>query len=612
MMVTWRADASRLRYMRDGEMSSSPDAALVVRILDGDQAAFAAIYDRYADRLYDFSWSLLRHHDDAADATQDTFVRAAERLGQLRDPAMLRPWLYSIAKREALARLRARRRQIPDESVPDTPDTSVGPEATAGQNELRTLVWDAAAGLGERDQVLLNLHLRHGLDGAELAEAAGIRATNVYPMIGRFRERVERSLGALLVARLGRDECAALDAILTGWDGRFSVLIRKRVARHVDECDVCGERRRIAASPLALLSTVPIMVAPPELREVVLRACNDRFRSDGEDGGSAGSSGRQFWRDRRTKTAALVTAGAAALTAVIIAGTTVFSAPGDTTALTTPGPPSSTTATTDTPSVTPAPESSEPAADVSSSAGTTPSETEIPGVIEPSVDEPENTSEPVPPPDETEQPGDDPDEPVLPGELVLSTQALDLGAQGTSGAVTLSNVGGSVVTYDIASQTSWLITDHDTGNLPGGSARELVVTPERSSLNEGDYSGSVAITSDGGNATIAVTLSVENPPIVKEATAKPDELCSGDFATASAIVYDESEVIAVEIAWAGPDGSGSVAMAPRSGSWYGRLGPFTEPGETTWHVVATDARGNTGTGAQQVINVRACRTILAP
>jgi DNA-directed RNA polymerase specialized sigma24 family protein len=67
------------------------DAELVRAATAGDRGAFAAIYDRYADRLHDFCWSILRNRDEAADATQDAFLVAAERLGQLRDPERLRP-----------------------------------------------------------------------------------------------------------------------------------------------------------------------------------------------------------------------------------------------------------------------------------------------------------------------------------------------------------------------------------------------------------------------------------------------------------------------------------------------------------------------------------------
>src|ERR687898_841389 len=105
------------------------DAELVRAATAGDRNAFAAIYDRYADRLHDFCWGLLRDRDEAADATQDAFLVAAERLGQV--------------------------------------------------------VWDAAGGLSPRDRALLDLHLRHGLEGAELGQAMNIEPGHVYVLLSR-------------------------------------------------------------------------------------------------------------------------------------------------------------------------------------------------------------------------------------------------------------------------------------------------------------------------------------------------------------------------------------------------------------------------------------------
>ena len=66
--------------------------------------------------------------------------------------------------------------------------------------------------------------------------------------------RLMFSIGALLVARQGRDECDDLARLLEPWDGTFSVLWRKRVARHVDGCDTCEEHRR--GVPAAVLGAI--------------------------------------------------------------------------------------------------------------------------------------------------------------------------------------------------------------------------------------------------------------------------------------------------------------------------------------------------------------------
>ena len=302
-------------------MSAAPgeagptDAQLVADVLAGDRDAFAAVYDRYGDRLFDFAHSMLRQREDAEDAVADSFVLVAERLGQLRDPERLRPWLYAVVRSECLRRLKARKRVAygGEEQLVDMADASITPEAEAELSALRDLVWDASAGLADRDRALLDLHLRQGLEGAELGEAMGVTASNAYVMLNRLKAQVERSLGALLIARLGRDDCDDLDGILVDWDGRFSPLVRKRVARHVDDCDVCSDRRRRMVSPLALLAGVPLVAAPLSLRDRVVDTQLVAYS------GPAPGPSTSFMKRRRNQAAAA--AGAAA---IVIAGTVLL------------------------------------------------------------------------------------------------------------------------------------------------------------------------------------------------------------------------------------------------------------------------------------------------
>jgi hypothetical protein len=147
--------------------------------------------------------------------------------------------------------------------------------------ELTELVWAAAAGLNGRDQALLDLHLRQGLEGQDLADAMGTSLSNSYVMLSRMRDQVERSLGALLIARLGRDDCDELDGLLAGWDGKFSPLLRKRVARHVDGCETCSDKRKSVVSPLALLAAAPLVPAPGLLKARVISSISNVAVVDG-------------------------------------------------------------------------------------------------------------------------------------------------------------------------------------------------------------------------------------------------------------------------------------------------------------------------------------------
>ena len=250
------------------------DAELVCSAAAGDRAAFARIYDRYADPLHDFCIGMLRNREAAADCVQDAFCIAATSLPKLREPAKLRPWLYSIARHEALRSIRARNRERAVDEVPENEDSGPGPATLVRRNELADLIAAAAGGLSDRDRAVYELAYRQGLDGAELAEALGVSGSNAKKMAQRLRETVERSLGALLVSRAARNNanaCAELAVILDGWDGKFTVLMRKRISHHIESCPICDQQRRQMVNPVALLGAAPMAIpAPAALRQRTL------------------------------------------------------------------------------------------------------------------------------------------------------------------------------------------------------------------------------------------------------------------------------------------------------------------------------------------------------
>ena len=253
------------------------DAQLVSAYLDGDRTALASIYDKYAAGLYDTAAAMLSDRHDAADMVQDVFCIAAERLNQLRDPDRLKPWLYAVLRNEVYRRTKKRKRAAPtDFQAETTPDVVAAFDpnadgAAASYDELAELVRSAAAGLDERDRLVLELSVRQGLTGADLADALGVTPEQSYTLVHRMRDRIEKSLGAFTVAKMGSKECSELATIISGWNGEFSILIRKRVARHIDECSIC-ERTRSKYAPLALFGAAPVFLLPLGLREKVLTA----------------------------------------------------------------------------------------------------------------------------------------------------------------------------------------------------------------------------------------------------------------------------------------------------------------------------------------------------
>ncbi|MCW2750349.1 MAG: hypothetical protein JWR83_1459 [Aeromicrobium sp.] len=532
------------------------DAELVAGVLTADRDAFAAVYDRYGSKLYDFAYSMLRHPEDAADAVAHSFVIVAERLRQLRDPERLRPWLYAIVRSECLRRLRARKRLAygGEEQLIRMADDALTPDQEAEQAAMRKIVWDAAAGLADRDRALLDLHLRQGLEGAELGEAIGVSAPNAYVMLNRLRGQVDRSLGALLIARLGRDDCDDLDDVLGDWDGTFSPLVRKRVARHVDDCDVCSTRRKRIASPWMLLASVPVVTAPLALRQRVVDDTQLVAYTQPNGQPITGASDPTVRRRPKAPIAA-----AAAAVVIAVTGATALLWPGSN-------------------------GDASPKAEAIASAS--PSALPTTPVAKPSSSE-SPTPSPTP----------------APGSITLSTTSISLGRSKSNSTVTLTNSGRLAIAYRLTTTSGWLSAVPTTGQLDAGASSRVAIHADRAKVGEGVAKGSVVISWDAGRSAVQVSLDKEVGPIVGRPSTGANPSCS---VPVTVVASDPSGVASVILRWSGPGLSDTTTMSRSGSHWAAEMGPFTVGGHVTMRVVATDTRGNKTTGPAVRITVNPC------
>ncbi|MFC5731042.1 MULTISPECIES: sigma-70 family RNA polymerase sigma factor [Nocardioides] len=555
-----------------------PDSELVAGVLAGDRRAFAGVYERYADRLYDFAFSMVRNREEAADCVADSFVVMAEKLDQLRDHSSLRPWLYSVVRNECLRTLRGRARVAhDDEWLAEMPDLGDGPEqqveAAAVQHQARDLVWAAVEGLNDRDRALLDLHLRQGLEGAELAAAMDVTPANAYVMLSRARDQVERALGALLIARRGSEDCTTLADLLQDWDGRFSPLIRKRVARHIDGCDVCESRRKVMVSPLALLAAVPLVAAPAGLRERVLDDQRlvayyaDPAAPPVPPPGGDGHHGRRGGLLIGT-TMLLIALGTWAVV-------TWWPASGDDLV----GIDSSTSAASTADSATSDPGPTGP--------------TSEPSLVAPK--EPPVSDEPSPPGEPS--PTATTDEPTVatPASLQVSTRVLDLGSRSSTGSVRLRNTGGTALEFTANPRAGWLDASPGSDSIEPGAATTLQISADRSALPEGASSGRVAVAWSGGTVLITVRLARDLAPRIGAIEVLEADECdaTGRLVTVAATITDGSGVASTRVSWEGPSGATGQRTASRSADgWRATIGGFPVGGDVVVTFVATDPGGH--------------------
>ena len=102
------------------------DAALVAACLAGDQAAWNDLVERFSRYVFAISTQAFRlDADDAEDVFQEVFARIFDRLGTLRDPEALRPWIAQLTRRECIDRIRASTREAPVDELPEHAEESL-------------------------------------------------------------------------------------------------------------------------------------------------------------------------------------------------------------------------------------------------------------------------------------------------------------------------------------------------------------------------------------------------------------------------------------------------------------------------------------------------------
>ncbi len=272
--------------------SDLTDDELVARFRSGDREAFALLYERYVDRVYDFVARFVRDREVAADLTQDTFLKAMQGLRARHVQGSLRAWLFTIARNTVIDYQRRQRTtafsQLPSpegeewepELLASGPEAE--PEETARRRELAELVWQAARGLPTSDYTILELALRHDLTPAEVARVVGVRRGAINTRLSRVRDALEESFTVLLLARRGREDCPELARLLEGVALPLGLTpeLRRAVARHVEQCEVCQRNRRAVSAADLLPALVPILPAP-EVRAQIRQSLEQALATPG-------------------------------------------------------------------------------------------------------------------------------------------------------------------------------------------------------------------------------------------------------------------------------------------------------------------------------------------
>jgi len=154
------------------------------------ESELAALYEAFAGMVQRRCMQILHDPAEAQDAMQETFMRALRARGSFRGEAAPLAWLYSIAHRHCLDRLRKRRRMQTD------PLTLESAASVTGELETSDIV-RRLLGLFDRTTQLIVVHYYFDeLDQSEIAQQLQCSRRTVINKLNAFRERARRVIAS--------------------------------------------------------------------------------------------------------------------------------------------------------------------------------------------------------------------------------------------------------------------------------------------------------------------------------------------------------------------------------------------------------------------------------
>ena len=173
------------------------DVDIIRRCKAGDKAAFRNVVQNCQGMVYSLSLKMLADIEEAKDVVQDTFIKVWQNMASYDDRYSFNTWVYTIASRLCLDRLRKVRPIGPaetDERVFEQVADDNDPERQLESSEWVSVIRVMADGLSGKQKLVFTLSQLEGLDAAQITEITGLDAdqikSNLYAAKKNIRERL--------------------------------------------------------------------------------------------------------------------------------------------------------------------------------------------------------------------------------------------------------------------------------------------------------------------------------------------------------------------------------------------------------------------------------------
>jgi RNA polymerase sigma-70 factor (ECF subfamily) len=183
-----------------------PDAALMLRVKRGDDAAFAELVEKYKQPVMNVVYRILRDATEAEDLAQNVFLQVHKSADRYKATARFSTWLFTIARNLCLNELRRRSRHPADSlegTASETDDFPARqyedhktflPTETLLQQELEQKIEQALAELPEIQRSAILLCRQDDLSYEEISGLIGCSLSATKSLIHRGRETLKQKL----------------------------------------------------------------------------------------------------------------------------------------------------------------------------------------------------------------------------------------------------------------------------------------------------------------------------------------------------------------------------------------------------------------------------------
>ncbi len=211
MSVASKALGKTLVSSSERRQEADRDWAVVQRVQAGEVGAFDQLVLRYRERVYGVVYNMTSNREDAADLTQDAFIKAFKSINRFQGQSSFFTWLYRIAVNSALSRLRKAKLRTFfsfEKIVEDDKTTEVlaqltdknGVDRDVYVRELQEKLNEAMQKLSIKHRTVVTLFEIDGLSHEQIAEAAGCSVGTVRSRLHYAKQILQAELQSYLNA----------------------------------------------------------------------------------------------------------------------------------------------------------------------------------------------------------------------------------------------------------------------------------------------------------------------------------------------------------------------------------------------------------------------------